>query len=133
MVQLTLLILSLLLGACQTTEVVPTKQSVDCSPSLIKSDSLHSILVSQNKNITWRELGEEDLNIFMSSFNKTSPPSDISADLVRFYYITGASHVYMLISLGKCVKQAGPMPLHMIETWLQGRSINTIKKKEVKI
>tara|TARA_R100000808_G_scaffold24744_1_gene57998 strand:+ start:2475 stop:2903 length:429 start_codon:yes stop_codon:yes gene_type:complete len=127
MVGLTMLILGLLLGACQTTEVAkeekptekPTEQYCGPSPAMHK-DGMHTILMKANEDISYRDLSEIDHLVFLNSYNKTPPPSDIKADRIRFYYKLGARQVFMVMSVQDCVSQAGPLGMSQAEAWLQG-------------
>ena len=123
MVKLSVLILGLLLSACQTTEVSkeekPTEKYCGPSPAMHK-DGMHTILMKANEDISYRDLGEIDHLVFLNSYNKTPPPSDIKADRIRFYYKIGARQVFMVMTLQNCVSQAGPVNVYQIEAWLQG-------------
>ena len=128
MVKLTMLILTLLLGACQTTQEVQLeteKSDVSCGPSLAQyTYGLHDILTSKNEDITWRNLGDRDHKTFMASYNSTPPPTDFKPDNIRFYYKRGAVTILKVMSLDTCIIQAGALPLSLIETWLQGIPTN---------
>jgi len=123
MIKLALLISSLMLGACQTTEAVKTKKPTEkycgSSPTMHK-EGLHTVLMEANKDLTFRDLGEIDHLVFLNSYNKTPPPSDIKADRIRFYYKLGARQVFMVMTVKNCVSQAGPVNVYQIEAWLQG-------------
>ena len=73
-----------------------------------------------NEDISYRDLGEIDHLVFLNSYNKTPPPSDIKADRIRFYYKIGARQVFMVMTLQNCVSQAGPLSVFQVEAWLQG-------------
>ena len=123
MVKLAILISVLLLSGCETTKEVveekPVKEFCGPSPAMYK-EGLHTILMTKNKELSFRDLGEQDLLIFLSSYNKTPPPSDIKADRIRFYYKLGARQLFMVMTSSNCVSQAGPINVYQIEAWLQG-------------
>ena len=123
MVGLTMLILGLLLGACQTTEMAkkekPIEKHCGSSPAMYK-EGLHTVLMEANKDLTFRDLGEIDHLVFLNSYNKTPPPSDIKADRIRFYYKLGARQVFMVMTVKNCVSQAGPLSVFQVPAWLQG-------------
>ena len=123
MFKLIMLVSSVMLGACQTTEEVKTEKLVEkhcgSSPTMYK-EGLHTVLMKANKDLTFRDLGETDHLVFLNSYNKTPPPSDIKADRIRFYYKIGARQVFMVMSVQNCVSQAGPLSVYQIEAWLQG-------------
>jgi hypothetical protein len=123
MAKLAILIFALLLSGCETTkEVVEEKPIEDycgSSPAMYKK-GLHTILMTENKELSFRDLGEQDLLIFLNSYNKTPPPSDIKADRIRFYYKLGARQLFMVMTSSNCVSQAGPVNVYQIEAWLQG-------------
>ena len=82
MIKLALLISGLMLGACQTTEAVKTEKPTEkyCGPSTaMHRDGLHTILMKANEDISHRDLSEIDHLVFLNSYNKTPPPSDIKA------------------------------------------------------
>jgi hypothetical protein len=83
-------------------------------------DGMHTILMKANEDISYRDLGEIDHLVFLNSYNKTPPPSDIKADRIRFYYKLGARQVFMVMSVQNCVSQAGSVNVYQIEAWLQG-------------
>jgi len=127
MVGLTMLILGLLLGACQTTEMAKKEKPIEkptekyCGPSpAMHRDGMHTILMKANENISFRDLEERDHLVFLNSYNKTPPPSDIKADRIRFYYKLGARQVFMVMTVKNCVSQAGPLGMSQAEAWLQG-------------
>jgi hypothetical protein len=127
MVGLTMLILGLLLGACQTTEMAkkekPTEKPTEkyCGPSpAMHRDGMHTILMKANEDISYRDLGEIDHLVFLNSYNKTPPPSDIKADRIRFYYKLGERQVFMVMTIKNCVSQAGALSVFQAEAWLQG-------------
>jgi hypothetical protein len=127
MVKLAVLILGLLLSACQTTEMAkeekPTEKPTEnyCGPSpAMHKDGMHAILMKANEDISFRDLNVTDRLVFLNSYNKTPPPSDIKADRIRFYYKLGARQIFMVMTMRGCVSQAGPVNVHQIEAWLQG-------------
>ena len=123
MVKLSVLILGLLLSACQTTEVAKEEKPAEkyCGPSpAMHRDGMHTILMKANENISFRDLEERDHLVFLNSYNKTPPPSDIKADRIRFYYKLGARQVFMVMTVKNCVSQAGPVNVYQIEAWTQG-------------
>ena len=123
MVKLSVLILGLLLSACQTTEVAKKEKPTEkyCGPSpAMHRDGRHTILMKANENISFRDLEERDHLVFLNSYNKTPPPSDIKADRIRFYYKLGARQVFMVMTVKNCVSQAGPVNVYQIEAWTQG-------------
>ena len=127
MIKLALLISSLMLGACQTTEAGKTEKPTEkppekyCGPSpAMHRDGLHTILMKANEDISFRDLEERDHLVFLNSYNKTPPPSDIKADRIRFYYKLGARQVFMVMTIKNCVSQAGPVNVYQIEAWTQG-------------
>ena len=127
MIKLAVLIFGLLLSACQTTEMAkeekPTEKPTEkyCGPSpAMNKDGMHTILMKANEDISYRDLGEIDHLVFLNSYNKTPPPSDIKADRIRFYYKIGARQVFMVMTLQNCVSQAGPLSVFQVEAWLQG-------------
>ena len=122
MIKLAILISGLMLGACQTTEVA-TKERPEkyCGPSpAMHRDGMHTILMKANEDISFRDLGEIDHLVFLNSYNKTPPPSEIKADRIRFYYKLGARQVFMVMTVRNCVSQAGPLSMFQAEAWLQG-------------
>ena len=123
MVKLTVLIFTLLIGGCGTTEVATKEQPIEgyCGPSpTMHKEGIHAILMKANDDISYRDLGEADHLVFLSSYNKTPPPSDIKADRIRFYYKLGARQVFMVMTVRNCVSQAGALSIHQAEAWLQG-------------
>ena len=122
MIKLAILISGLMLGACQTTETA-TKEKPEkyCGPSpAMHRDGMHTILMKANEDISFRDLGEIDHLVFLNSYNKTPPPSEIKADRIRFYYKLGARQVFMVMTVRNCVSQAGPLSMFQAEAWLQG-------------
>ena len=127
MIKFPIIFLALVLGACQTTEVAkeekPTEKQTEkyCGPSpAMHRDGMHTILMEANDDISFRDLGEIDHLVFLNSYNKTPPPSDIKADRIRFYYKLGARQVFMVMSVQNCVSQAGALSVFQAEAWLQG-------------
>ena len=127
MIKFPIIFLALVLGACQTTEVAkeekPTEKQTEkyCGPSpAMHRDGMHTILMEANDDISFRDLGEIDHLVFLNSYNKTPPPSEIKADRIRFYYKLGARQVFMVMTIKNCVSQAGPVNVYQIEAWLQG-------------
>ena len=122
MIKLTVLIFGLLLSACQTTEMAKEeKPEKYCGPSpAMHKDGMHTILMRANEDISYRDLSETDHLVFLNSYNKTPPPSDIKADRIRFYYKLGARQVFMVMSIKNCVSQSGPLSVYQVEAWLQG-------------
>ena len=123
MIKLTVLIFGLLLSACQTTKMAkeekPIEKHCGSSPIMYK-EGLHTVLMQANKDLTFRDLGETDHLVFLNSYNKTPPPSNIKADRIRFYYKIGARQVFMVMSIKNCVAQSGPLSVFQVEAWLQG-------------
>ncbi len=112
-----------MLVGCQTVEVAkPEKPSEEyCGPSAATyRDGLHKILMTANEDIYFRDLSETDHLVFLSSYNKTPPPSNIKADRIRLYYKLGARQVFMVMTMQNCVSQAGQLSVHQLEAWLQG-------------
>lgn len=116
------LVLTLLLGACQTTETATEEKPEEyCGPSpAMHKDGMHTILTKANEDISYRDLSEIDHLVFLNSYNKTPPPSEIKADRIRFYYKLGARQVFMVMSVQDCVSQAGALSVFQAEAWLQG-------------
>ena len=81
---------------------------------------MHTILMKSNEDISYRDLSEIDHLVFLNSYNKTPPPSDIKADRIRFYYKLGARQVFMVMTVRECVSQAGTLTMFQAEAWLQG-------------
>ena len=116
------LVTSLFLVSCKTTEVVSKEKPEEycgASPAMHR-DGMHTILMKANEDISYRDLGEIDHLVFLNSYNKTPPPSDIKADRIRFYYKLGARQIFMVMTLQNCVSQAGPVNVYQIEAWTQG-------------
>jgi hypothetical protein len=127
MIKFPIIFLALVLGACQTTEVAKEEKPIEkptekyCGPSpAMHRDGMHTILMKANEDISYRDLGEIDHLVFLNSYNKTPPPSDIKADRIRFYYKLGARQVFMVMSVQDCVSQAGALSVFQAEAWLQG-------------
>ena len=127
MIKLPIILLALVLSACQTTEVAkeekPTEKPIEkyCGPSpAMHRDGMHTILMKANQDISYRDLGEIDHLVFLNSYNKTPPPSGIKADRIRFYYKLGSRQIFMVMTLQNCVSQAGPVNVYQAEAWLQG-------------
>ena len=116
------LVILLFLVSCKTTEVVSKEKPEEyCGPSpAMHKDGIHTILMKANEDISYRDLGEIDHLVFLNSYNKTPPPSDIKADRIRFYYKLGARQIFMVMTLQNCVSQAGPVNVYQIEAWTQG-------------
>lgn len=123
MVKLTILLLMLSVSACQTADVIqekkPVKEYCGTGPAMYQK-GLHTILMTKNEDLSFRDLGERDQLIFLNAYNRTPPYSDIKADRIRFYYRLGARRLFMVMSTNSCVSQAGPVNVYQIEAWLQG-------------
>ncbi len=122
MIKLTILVFSLMLGACQTTETATKEKPEEyCGPSpAMHKAGMHTILMEANDDISFRDLGEIDHLVFLNSYNKTPPPSDTKADRIRFYYKLGARQIFMVMTVQDCVSRAGPVAIYQAEAWLQG-------------
>ena len=128
----------LMLVGCQTVEVAKEEKPAEqyCGPSAATyRDGLHTILMAANEDIYFRDLSETDHLVFLSSYNRTPPPSNIKADRIRFYYKLGARQVFMVMTMQNCVSQAGQLSVHQLEAWLQGIVIDPgqLLDKETKI
>ena len=127
------LFFTLLLGGCQTTEVAtkekPKEEYCGLSPTMHR-DGMHTILMKANDDISFRDLSEIDHLVFLNSYNKTPPPSDIKADRIRFYYKLGSRQIFMVMTNSTCVSQAGPLTVYQAEAWLQGFVLDPSKFTE---
>ena len=128
----------LMLVGCQTVEVAKEEKPAEeyCGPSAATyRDGLHKILMTANEDIYFRDLSETDHLVFLSSYNKTPPPSEVKADRIRFYYKLGARQVFMVMTMRACVSEAGQLSVHQLEAWLQGIVIDPgqLLDKETKI
>ena len=127
------LVISLFLVSCKTTEVVskekPTKKYCGPSPTMHR-DGMHTVLMKANDDISFRDLSEIDHLVFLNSYNKTPPPSDIKADRIRFYYKLGSRQIFMVMTNSTCVSQAGPLTVYQAEAWLQGFVLDPSKFTE---
>ena len=131
------LVISLFLVGCQTTKVV-SKETTEkyCGPApAMHKDGMHTILMKANEDISFRDLSEIDHLVFLNSYNKTQPPSDIKADRIRFYYKLGSRKIFMVLTVKDCVSQSGPVSVYQIEAWLQGIVLDPSKfiESETKI